>query len=690
MQISPMAIRDIRAIRGWFSFAANHCLYLRGIAVAMAWVAVTCGGAVFANNEANVSPRPKSQIASAQPPFQGKPRFDLLGDLLPPGAIARLGTPRVWKDNYVRGFALSPDGKTVATTNDDVIRLWDFATGKMLAELKDNVRSVSAIAFSKDGRGLVSVAGREPARLWNVASGELLWIFDEVKKKGKVKDGVDPGDPGVFSPDGTLLTRVARDGTVRLIELATNRRLVTLGGHSLMNTRVVIRFSPDGKLLATTDKTLRVWNVRTGKLLQVYQPPSVAVVSVAFSPDGRMVAVGCSDGVVRILEANTGRERLVFRGHLAIYDDPEYEHRSMPVAFSPDGKTVASGSRPGIVMLWDAASGDVLQLFVGTGERIGQLAFSPDGKTLVAGGDGSRLSFWAVPRGRQNGNPSVQQEGVRTLAFAPNGKTVAAGGVDGNVRLWDAATGKVLQLFEGHTRQVKAVNLSADGKTLASAGFDNTVRLWDTASGKQRLSWTTKQYVPSVTISPDGKTLATVGPDALRLWDASTGKELRSAPSDAKGFRFVAFSPDGKMLATSSGVDERTFQLWSVATFKQIHRWPVKTTTLDWLAFSPDGETLMAADKDCAIRRWDIATGKELPILANMAGKGVGMALSPDGKTLATTGQALQLWDMDTGKLLRTYSGHSSLILSAAFSPDGKRLATSSLDSSILVWDVSP
>ena len=405
--------------------------------------------------------------------------------------------------------------------------------------------------------------------------------------------------------------------------------------------------------------------------------------SVAFSPDGKTIASGSSDNTIRLWNAKTGATLKILTGH-------RYDVNS--VAFSPDEKTIVSASDDRTVRLWDVNTGNqLLDPLTGHGGVVYSVAFSPDGKTIASGSSDDTIRLWEVGTGATLKILTGHRNAVNSVAFSPDGKTIASGSNDNTIRLWDANTGVNLHTLTGHRIYVYSVAFSPDGKMLASASDDNTIRLWDVDTGDELMSPLTMHSddVNSVAFSPDGKTIAGGGFSEVSLWDVKTGELLQSLIGHSGWIYHVAFSPDGQFLASAS--EDWTIGIWDVTTNELLQSFAGHSDSISDVSFSPDGNTIRSHGSDRTLRLWDAHTGGHLKILMILRQYVYGVAFSPDGKIIASGGKDtfIYLRDTNTGEALHALIGHGDDVYDVAFSPDGETLVSASGDATLRLWDVT-
>jgi WD40 repeat protein len=404
------------------------------------------------------------------------------------------------------------------------------------------------------------------------------------------------------------------------------------------------------------------------------------ILSVAFSPDGKLLATGDAIGEIHLWQIADGKQLLTYEGHKSWV-------RS--VAFSPNGSTLASCSSDYTVKLWNVNTGECVKTLEEHIDQVYSVTFSPDGQILASGSEDQKVKLWDVSTGQCFRTLQNHTDRVRAVAFSADGKTLASS--DQVVRLWDVATGQCIKTLHGHIDCVRSVSFSPDDQILVTGGEDTEVRLWNVSTGQciKTLQGHTDR-IWSVSFSPDGTKLASASDDQImRLWDTRTGLCLKTLQGHANSVRSVAFSPDGQTLV--SGSFDQTVRLWDIHTGECLRTFQGYANPVRSVTFSPDGQTLVSGSIDQTVRLWDVGTGQCLKTFQGHTDGVQSVAFSPDGTKLASGSddQTAKLWNVSTGQCLRTLHEHSSWVWSVAFSPDGQILASASRDQMVILWDVT-
>ncbi len=375
--------------------------------------------------------------------------------------------------------------------------------------------------------------------------------------------------------------------------------------------------------------------------------------------------------------------------------------RKLTSCSPPDGKLLAAGDTPESLCLWSVETGQAFRRFA-HGDAGHGIVFTPDGKRLITGG--RYFHHWDVASGQES-RRFAQQQQVQSVAFGPTGASLVT--ADGTtVRLWESSTGREVIQFKGHRSAVFEVAVGSDGKFIASGDIDGTVILWESSTGRElrrvldpvRVGASRPgvelEEIPTIAFAPIERIFAASVNRGTSLRDILTGRELIRFPRFNRSIRCLAFAPDGKTLAAVYG---HGVFLWEVSTGRERHKLD-HLEVVQAVAFSQDGKNLATIDSVGGFGVWNVETGRRLRDFRSdrRPGEdpptGIALAFLPDGKSLAvaTLGDSsVQIWDSSTGQLRRRLTGHAGDVESIAVSPDGKLLASASDDGTTLVWDVA-
>jgi WD40 repeat protein/serine/threonine protein kinase len=593
------------------------------------------------------------------------------------------------QDSAVQCLAVSPSGEWLAIGLRDKFKIWNLRTRTPVVSVP---KGASSMLFLPDGKRLVT-AGLSHLRVWDTADWREEKTFS------------DNSGPLAMSADGKRLATVGWQ-VVRILETSTWEESILLEGAS-----GPVAFSPDGRsLVAETRAGLSVLALDRKGAAVVLQD-STNVLSrggprsrtgdrvVAFSPDGRFVVAARNTlsergvFVLSVWDAQSGSEAAVMP------DDPAHvEHGGTisSLAFSPDGRTLATASMDHSVRLWDFEKREPLAAIQGHLSEVFALAFTPDGQTIVTGAKDGDVKLWPAQPRR---NDDILTTARHPQAFAKDGRTLAAITRDGSALVFiNAATGETEKQFDLEARRGRfgpfgpaPISLSDDLRTMAQTSDDGVVRLWDTITREATTLKVAEGGVEFASLSPDGRTLITLnargrdrGDRALRRWDLPSGTNMMWA---AEAFRMF-FSPDARLLATTGRGS--AVQLWDAATLKPLAKLESEEPpagvpfgpfgafggNLSPPAFSADSRILAIASQDDTIRLWDTATGK---LLGSCVGHKQGVrsiAFAPDGKTLATSSDdsTVKFWNVASQQELLNVRQLGATLTGLTFSPDGRML----------------
>lgn len=534
----------------------------------------------------------------------------------------------------------APDGKTLATgAVDQTVRIWDVETGELLVtfepddpeteELEGHATWLRDVTFSPDGQSIVSADESGYVLRWSVEDEALAQVISE----GELEHVYD----SVFSPDGTTLVTGAFVNHVAVWDVETGELRLTLRGHTA--SVLGVDFSPDGKtvITASQDKTLRLWDVETGAEIHRFVGHSDRVYDVAFLPDGDQFVSSSYDSTLRLWDIETDQMLRRLAGH---------EQTIYQVTFNADGTLLASGSRDQTVRLWDVATGEELRVFgpddpdteaiEGHDDRVISVAFSPDGRHILSGALDSYLLLWDAETGEllqvmepddpeteivegheKTPEGSTDSKFVWYVTFSADGRYAYSSAFDKTIIKWDLETGEVVRQYTGHTEGVLGVTLLSDGKHFLTHSWDKTIILWDDATGEIiRRYEGHDNWIWSVALSPDEKTFVSASADnTLILWDLEAGQPIRYFLGHEDAVLSVDFSVDGQYIV-SSGRDKRV-SLWNIETAEWLRDYGGHTNWVRSVDYSPVEDIFVTGDNDGAIFLWERRSLDEMVEWAN-------------------------------------------------------------------------
>ncbi|KAF9541312.1 hypothetical protein EC957_003214 [Mortierella hygrophila] len=483
----------------------------------------------------------------------------------------------------------------------------------------------------------------------------------------------------VFSYDGELLAVSINETGIDIFSTASWTRIASHPGAN------VIAISPTTRELAKSrhkSNVVEVGDILTGELRLVLSGHSDEVTSIAFSPDGSLIATASKDTTLQVWSTSSGESLHTLNGH------SESVNR---VAFSPTGSQLVSCSEDKTLRTWSPQTGELVTVFNGHKRGIVSVSYSPDGRKLASGASNGGIGFWDAETGENTHGFVGHADAVEGLAYSPNGHQLASCGSSGTICLWDPQNGELLNTLTGHLFRVTSVDFSPAGDYIVSSSWDWTVRLWKAGEGESSPDGFSESDTDGwgcVALSlPDGKYIVTGNTDgAICIWETLSGNSIITMTSSTDMIQAVRFSPCGKRVASVSGHD---VQLWCAQTGECLRIFKGHTSYGLTVAFSPSGHQLVSGGQDLTLRTWDVETGEPKFILEGHTDAIMEVVYSPSGHQIASCGDdgTARLWNAETGDLLFTME-HPEGLTQAIYSVDGQELVSISPGDGILrYWD---
>ena len=591
----------------------------------------------------------------------------------------------------VEHVSYSPDGKLIVSALFSAVKLWDAETGRFIRNIGGD-DMVHNVCFSPDG-SLLAVTGSEVvfdpgSRQLAMATCTKLFVTETGKYLVRSRHYRHNGGPVCFSPDGRQLVTGSPD--IKLWDIKTANCLRKFAGHPNGRTPsyvTSVAFSPDGQLIASGSNkgTAKLWNVLSGECVHTLKTGWIFE-SVCFSPDGKLLATGSRDHTSRLWDVKSGECLNTFYGHTETVSS---------VCFSADQKLLASGSWDHTVKLWETATGKCVRTLKGHTDHVNSVSFSPDGESIASGSSDNTMQVWEValdhvPSPILLSRISASEENTRVEESYEQHLADARAALESDEPAVAANHLRSARALPGCERRTEAVELWAslysrlNRASLKSAWYEDNSRP------------AFRDQIITQTLSPDGTHIAATDFKTIKLYQTATGECVRDFEGHESRIHKLSFNPDGKVLA-SAGCDQ-TVKLWDTQTGECLRVVQAHSDFVYSVSFSPDGKLFASCsgDKDNTIKIWDVATGEGLWALMLVPKKPslighvtYSICFSPDGRLLASGGsdRVVRVWEVATGKCLKNFKKHNEAINSVSFSPDGTLIASASEDKRVILWD---
>ena len=592
----------------------------------------------------------------------------------------------------VESATFSASGDIAATRDSDgIVKLWEMRSARLIKTLKAHSSGGSDLALSRDGRFAAGSGFDGTIAIWNLETGSIQKVLKDASVNG--------AGSLQFSPDGSLL--LSTDTKVRIWDVANGRLARTLSAPKADGSSAI--FVQDGRqVLSSGEDNISLWDTDSGKLVRRTAFTLGSVYRKVLAPTGTHIAVAPYEKkkTILIIDAATGKTTQTLIG-------PSDE---MPgLAFSKDGKLLAVGE-PTDIRIWDTVTGKTVRSFKAGRDSIRSIAFSPDSKKLISGDGAKDVRFWDFESGQPVASETVSHAGdAFSVTPSPDGKSLLSGSggkshvgassgpgaakkdTSKTVRLWDLSSDRLLQTFTGHAAWLEPVAFSPDGKNVLTAD-NTTVKVWDALTGKllRSLASGHDAEIGTIDYSASGRNFVTSASydKSLKIWSADTGKVLRTL-KDTENAVAAAISPDSKRVAL--GGAGKWIKLWELDSGRPQRTLTGHSSFVTSIAFAPGSATLATASGDETLRIWDANTGRTIRTIRGHTGEINSVAYDASGQRLlsAAKDSTVRVWDAASGQLIRSYSGHLGSVNAARFINDGRQIVSAGDDGTLKIWNAN-
>ncbi len=608
---------------------------------------------------------------------------------LPEGAKLRIGQGTLGEIAYF------PDDTRFAIATSIGIWIYDSITGERLYRLTDHTNGVYTIRFSANGKTFATENPNGSILLWDANTGNQLHTLAY-------------GDFGlydpVFSPNGKILAVQCAEKftyfskTLRLYNVKTGKHINTISEPT--NRFYNVRFSPDNKTLLTWQyRKIKLWDVATGQQLKICNNPAESqhdakIEDIQFSPNGKTLSVLCGVGTVYFRNINSEEWNQLKRSRQNSNDEG-YSN----MFFSPDGNILATIHKSDDrVDLWDANTGAYISnLFGNHGSKINTLCFSNNGRIIATGGSDGTIHLWAAKQRMHLMPLTGHSSQINKIDFSPDGMTLLSKDEDNTVHLWNAITGQPLKIYDGYNEGISDITITPDGNTIASWSYDTTLRLYDTSTGMLHKQYNLNEQlklngidgdVHTIYFFPNGNTFLTKGSwSKVYLWHVDTGELINRLSERENYIEYVHISPIGNTIACRS--NDNKILIWDANTGKLLNTISDIKGELFQVKYSTDGSIIVSNSSENTTQLWDPITGQLIRTITGIYGSIDGVYFSKNANTIVTSiceesdDDGAFLWDGLTGQHIRDLS-LSGATSSVSYSPDGKIMAIADAHGSVV------
>jgi WD40 repeat protein len=489
-----------------------------------------------------------------------------------------------------------------------------------------------------------------------------------------------PVEACAVTPDGRRVVSASSDRTLKIWDLESGRVLATLEGHHREVTGCAV--TPDGRCMvsASEDGTLKVWDLESGRALATLEGHDRGVSGCAVTPDGRRVVSASWDGTLRIWDLETGRALATLEGH---------QRAVSGCAVTPDGRRVVSASWDRTLKVWDLETGRALATLEGHTGLVLACAVTADGRRVVSASWDKTLKVWDL----ESGDALATMEGhagwVLACAVTPDARRLISGARDGTLKIWDLERGHALATLEGHHREVSGCAVTPDGRRLASASYDGMLKVWDLASDRMLAGLSGHAArVSGCAVTADGKRVISASYDGtLKIWDLESGHAVGTLEGHTGPVKGLAVTADGRRIVSAAA--DRRLRVWDLESRRALATLPGHTGGVTGCAVTVDGMRVISASWDKTLKVWDLESGRVLATLEGHAGEVNACAVTSDGRCVVSASEdgMLAVWDLERGHT-HVLEGHAGEVNACAVTPDDRCVISASTDGSLRIWDL--